>query len=95
MLIFSIFASFAVALTAYVVANRRLHYRHNGLQFQILASFALSVVFGKLLTLEHLRNAGTTTSLLRLAGFVAAMTMFVAATHFVRTLRAERQELLS
>ncbi len=90
-LLLSVSATVLVAAFAYRVANRRLQYRHNRLQLEVLVSFAFSVLFGRLLTIEELRQAEPFTSLVRLAGFVAMFTMLVAATRLMRALRSDEQ----
>lgn len=88
-LLFSLALTLLVTALAYRVANRRLQYRHRSLQIEVLVSSALSTLFGRLLTLGEFHDAGLTTTLLRLAGFVAMFNMLVAASRLVRALRAD------
>jgi hypothetical protein len=87
LLLLSIAATILVALFAYRVANKRLQYRHNALQLEILTSFTLSTLFGQLLAVDALRDGRAATALLRMAGFVAMFNMLVAASRFMRALR--------
>ncbi len=86
-ILLSIAATLAVGTLGYVVANRRLRFRFNRLQLEMLISFFVSVVFAKLLAIDSLRESAPIATSLRLIGFTATFNMVVVAVRLYRTLR--------